>query len=249
MGVLVNNTNANTGCDGGLVTLNKSSHNWFSLHQNELPFRALLKHLDGTTKSHTTLGKLCANDCHNLPQKSFSAVENPLEFHFGMKDMDSLSSDQRLLYEYTVGISRGKVDPRFASWKIGPLNQARWLTLAIRLMCLWTRGAYPQNLSTKLYSLINFIVNVYAICWFNIKKSNKFHHQQIYIYNMIDRIRKKPIEVQRITLKNLQYNALALLLENVLFSMVKSDEPEVREEGIKRILAIRYVNIYSYKTV
>ena len=162
--------------------------------------------------------------------------------------MDSLSSDQRLLYEYTVGISRGKVDPRFASWKIGPLNQARSLTLAIRLMCLWTRGAYPQNLSTKLYSLINFIVNVYAICWFDIKKSNKFHHQQIYIYNMIDRIRKKPIEVQRITLKNLQYNALALLLENVLFSMVKFDEPEVREEGIKRILAIRYVYIYSYTT-
>ena len=65
---------------------------------------------------------------------------------------------------------------------------------------------------------------------------------------MIDRIRKKPIEVQRITLKNLQYNALALLLENVLFSMVKFDEPEVKEEGIKRILAIRYVNIYSNKT-
>ena len=59
--------------------------------------------------------QLCANDCHNLPQKSFSAVENPLEFHFGMKDMDSLSCDQRLLYEYTVGISRGKVNPRFAS--------------------------------------------------------------------------------------------------------------------------------------
>ena len=65
---------------------------------------------------------------------------------------------------------------------------------------------------------------------------------------MIDRIRKKPIEIQRITLKNLQYNALALLLENVLFSMVKFDEPEVREEGIKRILAIRYVYVYSYKT-
>ena len=147
------------------------------------------------------MGKLCANDCHNLPQKYFSAVENPLEFHFGMKDMDSLSSDQSLLYEYTVGISRGKVDPRFASWKIGPLNQARWLTLAIRLMCLWTRGAYPRNLSTKLCSLINFIINVYAICRFEIKKINKFHHQQIYIYNMIDRIQKQPIEVQRITLK------------------------------------------------
>ena len=175
--VLVDNTNANTGCEGGLVTLleKKNLHTIVcSLHQNELPFRPLFKHLDGTTKSPTTfngpLGKLCANDCHNLPPKSFSAVENSLEFHFRMKDMDSLISDQRLLYEYTVGISRGKVDPRFASWKIGPLNQARWLTLAIRLMCLWTRGAYPQNLSTKLYSLINFIVNVYAICWFDIKK-------------------------------------------------------------------------------
>ena len=41
---------------------------------------------------------------------------------------------------------------------------------------------------------------------------------------------------------------MALLLENVLFSMVKFDEPEVREEGIKRILAIRYDYIYSYKT-
>ena len=39
--------------------------------------------------------------------------------------------------------------------------------------------------------------------------------------------------------KNLQYNAFALLPENVLFSVVKFDESEVREEGIKRILAIR----------
>ena len=174
--VLVDNTNANTGCESGLVTLleKKNLHTvGCSLHQNELLFRVLFKNLDGTTKGRITLngplGKLCANDCHNLPQKSFSAVQNPLEFNLGMKDMDSLSNDQRLLYEYTVGISRGKVDPRFASWKIGPLHQARWLTLAIRLMCLWTRGAYPQNRSTKLFSLINFIVNVYAICWFDIK--------------------------------------------------------------------------------
>ena len=66
-----------------------------------------------------------------------------------------------LVVRWTLDLHRGK---------FGPLNQARWLTLAIRLMCLWTRGAYPQNLSTKLCSLINFIVNVYAICWFDIKK-------------------------------------------------------------------------------
>lgn len=44
----------------------------------------------------------------------------PWRFIFKIDDMDSLSSDQRLLYAYTIGISRDKLDPRFASWKIGP---------------------------------------------------------------------------------------------------------------------------------
>ena len=150
-----------------------------------------------------------------------------------------LSCDQRILYEYAVGISRGKVDSRYASWKIGPLNQARWLTLAIRLMCLWTCGAYPQRLTTKLYSLINFIVNVYATCWFEIKRNNKFHIQQLHIFNMIQRIKEQPHEIQQIALRNIQGNTFCLLPENLLYSMVKSEKVEVREEALKRILAIR----------
>lgn len=131
-------------------------------------------------KSPTTfngpLGTLCAIDYHNLPQISFSAVGSPMDSIFKIENTDTLKCGERLLYEYAVGISRGKMDFRFASWKIGLLNQERWLTLATSLMCLWTHGAYPQNLSTKLHSLINFIVNVYAICWFE-NKRNKFHNQ------------------------------------------------------------------------
>ena len=88
--VLVDNTNANTGCEGGLATLleKKIKRNLHtigcSLHRNELPFRALFKHLDGTTKSHTTfngpLCKLCANDCHNLPQNLFQLLRIPWSF-------------------------------------------------------------------------------------------------------------------------------------------------------------------------
>ena len=106
-------------------------------------------------------------------------------------EIHDLRCYQRLLYEYAVGISRGKVDSKYASWKIGPLNQARWLTLAIRLMYLLTRGAYPQRLTTKLHCLINFIVNVYATCWFEIKRNNKFHNQQLHIFNMIRRIKEQ----------------------------------------------------------
>ena len=57
--VLVDNTN--TGCKGGLVTFLENKTQWklhiidCSLHQNELPLRAVSKHLNGSTKSPTAL--------------------------------------------------------------------------------------------------------------------------------------------------------------------------------------------------
>ena len=173
------------------------------------------------------------------PQISFSTISRPLDSILKIDEIYDLSCEQRLLYEYVVGICSGKVDSRYDSWKIGPLNQARWLTLAIRPMCLWTHGGYPQRLTTKLHSLINFIVNVYATCWFEIKRNNKFHIKQLHIFNMTQRIKEQPHETQQISLRNIQGNIFCLLLENLLYSLVKSGEVEGREEALKRILAIR----------
>ena len=59
--VLVDNTNTNTGCEGDLVTILENKTQWklhsigCSLHQYGLPFRAVSKHLDGSTKSLTDL--------------------------------------------------------------------------------------------------------------------------------------------------------------------------------------------------
>ena len=41
-----------------------------------------------------------------------------LWIQFEIDEIHDLSCDQRLLYEYAVGISRGKVDSRYASWKL-----------------------------------------------------------------------------------------------------------------------------------
>ena len=106
-------------------------------------------------------------------------------------------------------------------------------------MCLWTHGAYSQRLTTKLDSLINFIINVYTTCWFEIKRNNKFHNQQLHIFNMIQRIKEQPHEIQQTALRNIQGNTFCLLPENPLYSMVKSEEVEVREKALKRILTIR----------
>ena len=227
---------------------NKIQHKLYtigcSLHQNELPFRAVFKHVDGSTKSPTAftgpLGKLCEIDNEHLPQVEFTKICGSLDdTEFAAETLSDMTSDQRLLLEYVLGISKGKVNPRFAAWKIGPLNHARWLTLAIRLMCLWTRGAYPPELQDRLQQLIKYIVEVYAVSWFEIKRDSKFHNQQLYIFNMIQRIKQQSVQVQDVAFNNIKYNAFALLPENMLYSMMKSDELGVREAALKKILSIR----------
>ena len=248
--VVVDNTSINTGCEAGLIsvlekTLKRKIHTiGCSLHQNELPFRAIFKLMDGTTRSPTTfigpLGKLCGNNYQDRPQVEFPRISGSLDnFQLTAEEIEDLSCDQRLLLEYALGISRGEVDPRYAAWKIGPLNQARWLTLAIRLMCLWTRGVYPYELSDKLQKIVKCIVEVYSVSWFEIKRDNKFSNQPLYIFNMIQRIKQQSEEIRNVALENLKHNAFGLLPENILFSMLKSNELEVREEAIKKILSIR----------
>ena len=79
---------------------------------------------------------------------------------------------------------------------------------------------------------------MYVTCWFEIKRNNKFHNQQLHIFNMIQRIKELSHEIQQIALRNILGNTFGLLPENPLHSMVNSEEVEVRE-ALKRILAIR----------
>ena len=80
---------------------------------------------------------------------------------------------------------------------------------------------------------------MYATCRFEIKRNDKFHIQQLHILNMIQRIKEQPHEIHQIALRNILGNTFCLLPENLLYSLVKSEKVEVREEALKRILAIR----------
>ena len=175
---------------------------------------------------------MCEKDIEELPQTDFEAVKSPLEdFDFPEEVVKDLSTDQRLLLEYVKGISSGRVDSRFAAWKIGPLNHARWLTLAIRLLCLYSRGSYQPDLQEKLQLLVRFIVEVYSLSWFEIKRDSAMHNQQFYLFSMILRIKMQP--------KEIKFNSFALLPENILYSMVMSEDIDVREAGLKKIRSIR----------
>ena len=123
---------------------------------------------------------------------------------FDETTLEDLTSNQRLLLEYAISISKGKVNPRFTAWKLGPLNHARWLTLAMRLMCLWTRGAYPPELQDKLRHAVKYIVQMNAVSWFEIKRDSKFHNQQLYIFNVVQRMKQQAEEILSVAFKNLK---------------------------------------------
>ena len=99
--VLLDNTNTNTGWEGGLVTClenkiqQKLHTTGCSLQQNELPFRAVFKHLDGSTKTPTTfsapLGKLCEIDYQHQPQVEFTKFSVT---EFDEVTLNDRSSDQ-----------------------------------------------------------------------------------------------------------------------------------------------------------
>ena len=247
-GIMVDNTAVNTAKDKGIVAqLEKKIKRKLhvigcSLHQNELPMRHVFKSKDGTTKSPNSfsgpIGKLCEKDVHDEPQVNFTVIKGPLEDTVFPDDvLDDLSSDQRILLEYVRGIAKGYVDARWLHQKIGPLNHARWLTLAIRILSLYVRGLVPDD--EAIYALAKYVVQVYAPGWFQIKLSSKFHHQQKYVWDLIQRTKLQDDSVIAVVKNNLQYNSFCLLPENMLYSMLMSDDICVREEALKLILSLR----------
>ena len=81
--------------------------------------------------------------------------------------MRDLSRDQKLLYRYAKAIAAGRVPDNLAAQVAGPINHSRWLTLAIRLMILYTRTDQP---CPGLTMVVKYIVQVYCVVWFLIKK-------------------------------------------------------------------------------
>ena len=182
--VLIDNTNTNTGCEGSLVKIleNETQRKLHTIgcsplvvHSIRMSF--LLELFSNTLMAVPKVQLLSLVHWENsvklptmtCPQVEFTRLSGPLDhMKFDETTLDDLSSKQRLILEYVLGISKGKVNRRFAALTIGPLNHAIWLTLAIRLMCLWTKGAYPPELQDKLRHAVKYVVQVYAVSWFEI---------------------------------------------------------------------------------
>ena len=57
-----------------------------------------------------------------------------------------MSNDKKLLYLLILAINKGSIDEKLAGRRIGPVHQARWLTLASRRRILRIYISVPDHL-------------------------------------------------------------------------------------------------------
>ena len=245
--VICDNTSVNTGHNTGAVTvleklLDRKIHKLGCLlHWNELPLREVVKQLDGKNSSGTIwigpIGKrLSEEDLHLKPAVNFKKVSTSLE-EPAADIMADLSADQKLLLNYVLAIHDGKIPENIVNLKPGPPCLARWLTMATRVLYIYTRSEDP---SSELQRIVAFICKVYAPGWFNIKCQSSFLPGPVILFDLLKAVKslKDPL-CTNVFQKKLQDWAFPLLSENFLASMLYSDSERNRFLAVLRIKQIR----------
>ena len=83
--------------------------------------------------------------------------------------------------------------------------------------------------TTKFLILVNYLINVYARCWFEIKSQPSFVNGSCHLYNIIIYYRNLPEEIRLIVQDNISNNAYFAHSKNILISMLTDDHKVIRE--------------------
>lgn len=205
------------------------------LHANELPFRHLFLKLDGTTTGPNSFSGSIGKLLNNCLKKEVIDFE-PIPAELPNIDKESLSTDQKYLYEICIAISQGRVTTSLANRDPGKLAHSRWLTCANRVLRLYVG---TQNPSQNLKDLATFILKVYAPTWFDIKMKSTIANGPIHMFNMIRRSSYLCQNLKDIVYKAIQRNAFFLHPENLLVAMLQDARQDIRELAVSHILNAR----------
>lgn len=187
-------------------------------------------------------------NCETLPIVSFKKIRPK---NFPKSFLDDLSRDQKNLFLLGNMIYTGDVNEKQSTRKLGPLNHARFMTFASRVLRIYMSQANP---SVQLTSLTHFIMRVYLPAWQLVKMENSISKgsdifMQIvswtrlantHINNVTDSIycfsnefRYLGIHEREVVGKCLQDNCFWAFPENILLSMINSDSVALRKKGLK----------------
>ena len=238
--------NVNVGNNEGALVylellLGKPLH-WFicMLHGCELPFRALVRKLDGGTSGPLSLkgpiGSTLTDELTEEPVVNFRSIPNPDFPTVAEEDSYELSKAQRYTYRMCRAIMSGEMPPGLADEEPGAYHSARWNTLANRLMRKYVSTPHP---SRNFQKLIHSIIHHYAPSWFQIKTHPRCVDGPKNLYKMVEYQRKLEPDLQEEVQKVMQRNAYFAHPEAILLSMLADSDHEVRAQAVNPILTIR----------
>ena len=211
------------------------------LHANELPLRHVFNELDGgfgtsgPDSFKGPMGQRLAGDIHLESVVPFKEILSKVKVISDSVQND-LSQDQELLYKYSRAVSSGTLASNLAKRKPGPPNHSRWLTLALRILILYTRTTNPD---TQLIRLVTFVQQVYVVMWFDIKSNPKFTMGAIHLHRMMELIMEQPEDVNKICAKVVQNNAYISHQKNVLPAMLEDQDETIRRKAVNKIIEVR----------
>lgn len=236
-------TAVNTGEKGGVIRLIEEKidkplqHAICLLHLNELPFRHLLKTLDGATKGPSTFSGpigTAIQTCENLPLCEFEPIT--VQWVEEMPGMTDLSTDQQYLLDICSAVSGGVCPLNLSRKKPGPTVQSRWLTTACRVLRLYVSTHQP---SEELKHIAAYILKVYAPVWFSIKKEPSITNGARHLWKIIHLSRFLPIHLRDVIDRVIQRNAFFAHPENLLLSLITDQSLDMRSLGWRRIKKAR----------
>ena len=244
-------TNVMTGWKGGVVQyleeiLNKKLI-WiiFNLHTNELPLRKLVNLKIGVTKSDTVIagniGKLLSIVDELSTNDDFESIKFDNEIvSLPEKVINELSTDQKHAYQLYLAVTSGNLSKKLAETKCGPLNHARWLTTANRIMKLWT-SCHNLTIQEKkdLKSVVQWIVCCYYPIWFYIKCNSGFLNGPYHVLKQVQYMRLLSSEIQKSVKESVQRNCYWAHSENILQTLICSEKKTDRKFAVNKIIDLR----------
>ena len=243
-------TSVNTGWKGGamahLEKLLGRKLVWLvcDLHTNELPLRHLITELDGKTLSNNKwsgpLGQMLDDATEMEIDSKIEKVEAAPLPSMPIEVIKDLSTDQFYAYKIHEAIRTGNMSARLALLEIGPVNHSRWLTTATRFLRIWCskHGLRGKNLE-NLKDIVDYIMKVYIPNWFNTKIKHNWIQGPYHVLFQLQTFREIKLENQTTLKEHIQRSAWYSHSENILQSMLCSDQEEERWWGVNKIISLR----------
>ena len=215
--------------------------NWFvcMLHGIELYLKHYFTFLDGRTIGPSSysgpIGKEINRDLSCLPIVQFNTLPGKIK-PLPIAVSQEITNDQKYLYEASLAVQSGSLDPSLATKIPGKLHNARWLTLANRILRLYLSTLNP---SEELCNLVHFLINFYVPAWFHVKEHWRSVDGSRNLHFIATLLKQLPSSMRDVVIPVFQRNAYFANPENILLSMITDEGLVIRKRAVALIQKAR----------